>query len=65
MSRWRTMYAVVEQDGFVNDCAALFDDETHAETHAEMMSNDSDYDGKYVVARVQVDENGIKVEGDD
>jgi hypothetical protein len=57
--RKRTMYAVVEENSFVQDAAAMFDDQTHAETHAEMMSNDSDYDGRYRVVPVDVDANTI------
>jgi hypothetical protein len=55
----RTMYAVVLEDCFVQDAAALFDDQTHAETHAESMTDDPDYDGRYRVVPVWVDGNAI------
>lgn len=50
----RTMYAVVEENDFIENMAAMFDDQTHAETHAEMMSSDSDYDGTYIVVPIYI-----------
>ena len=54
-----TMYAVVEANSDPSDAAALFVDQTHAETHAEFMTGDPDYDGTYRVVVVQVDRNTI------
>ncbi len=46
----RTVYAVVAEDSFLEDFAAVFDDQTQAEVFAETISNDPDFDcGKYVV----------------
>lgn len=65
MSNYRTMYAVVEDEAFINDCNALFDDQTHAEIYADQLNGDEDIGGNYTVVIASVDLNGIVEQSED
>jgi hypothetical protein len=58
----RTMYAVVQNESFIDEAIAFFDDVTHAEIYAEQETNDIDRDGTYIVVPVTVKTAFIEVQ---
>ncbi len=55
------MFAVVAAEAFINDAAALFNDEAQAEEYAAKLSNDPDFHGcEYAVVVVTIDDSAIR-----